>query len=110
MLCDANGVPLKFLLSGGQASDIAYAQPLLDEAHIPSLRGRPRRTMKPGLNTRLRLDELPSIQPASEAPGTSMSSVSQAQTPTLLQKLWFRHAVKCSTFYLSCLVRRLQFA
>ena len=32
MLCDANGVPLKFLLSGGQASDIAYAQPLLDEA------------------------------------------------------------------------------
>ena len=41
MLCDANGVPLKFLLSGGQASDIAYAQPLLDEAYIPSLRGRP---------------------------------------------------------------------
>jgi len=43
MLCDANGVPLKFLLSGGQASDIAYAQPLLDEAYIPSLRGRPRK-------------------------------------------------------------------
>ena len=41
MLCDANGVPLKFLLSGGQTSDIAYAQPLLDEAYIPSLRGRP---------------------------------------------------------------------
>lgn len=41
MLCDANGVPLYFLLSGGQASDIAYAQPLLDEAYIPSLRGRP---------------------------------------------------------------------
>ena len=43
MLCDSNGVPLKFLLSGGQASDIAYAQPLLDEAYIPSLRGRPRK-------------------------------------------------------------------
>ncbi len=26
MLCDANGVPLNFLLSGGQVSDIAYAQ------------------------------------------------------------------------------------
>jgi len=43
MLCDANGVPLRFLLSGGQASDIAFAQPLLDEAYIPSLRGRPRK-------------------------------------------------------------------
>lgn len=43
MLCDANGVPLRFLLSGAQASDIAYAQPLLDEAYIPSLRGRPRK-------------------------------------------------------------------
>ncbi|ANF86295.1 transposase IS4 family protein [Pseudomonas antarctica] len=43
MLCDANGVPLRFLLSGGQASDIAYAQPLLDEAYIPSLSGRPRK-------------------------------------------------------------------
>ncbi|GFZ61590.1 hypothetical protein ALP44_200120 [Pseudomonas syringae pv. theae] len=32
MRCDANGVPLCFLLSGGQASDIAYAQSLLDEA------------------------------------------------------------------------------
>ncbi|CAI8922264.1 hypothetical protein EMIT0P258_50005 [Pseudomonas sp. IT-P258] len=41
MLCDANGEPLRFLLSGGQASDIAYTQPLLDEASIPSLRGRP---------------------------------------------------------------------
>jgi hypothetical protein len=40
MLFDANGVPLRFLLSGGQASDIVYAQPLLDEAYIPSLRGR----------------------------------------------------------------------
>lgn len=26
MLCDANGAPLHFLLSGGQASDISYAQ------------------------------------------------------------------------------------
>ena len=26
MLCDANGVPLRVLLSGGQASDISYAQ------------------------------------------------------------------------------------
>lgn len=43
MLCDANGVPLRFLLSGGQASDITYAQSLLDEAYIPSLRGRPRK-------------------------------------------------------------------
>ncbi|NBA93555.1 IS5 family transposase [Pseudomonas sp. R5(2019)] len=43
MLCDANGVPLRFLLPGGQASDIAYAQPLLDEVCIPSLRGRPRK-------------------------------------------------------------------
>ena len=43
MLCDANGVPLRFLLSCGQASDIAYAQPLLDRAYAPSLRGRPRK-------------------------------------------------------------------
>lgn len=43
MLCDANGVPLCFKLSGGQASDIAYAQPLLDQVEIPSRRGRPRR-------------------------------------------------------------------
>lgn len=42
MLCDANGVPLRFLLSGGQASDISYAEPLLDDVSIPtSKRGRP---------------------------------------------------------------------
>lgn len=41
MLSDANGVPLKFLLSSGQASDIIYAQLLLDKAYIPSLLGRP---------------------------------------------------------------------
>ena len=34
MLCDANGVPLRFLLSGGQASDISYAEPLLDDVCI----------------------------------------------------------------------------
>jgi len=47
MLCDANGTPLRFLLSGGQASDISYAQPLLDEVSIPSRqRGRPRKRCK----------------------------------------------------------------
>jgi transposase len=43
MLCDSNGIPLCFNLSGGQASDIAYAQPLLDSACIPSVHGRPRK-------------------------------------------------------------------
>ncbi|MDR2307804.1 MAG: IS5 family transposase [Paucimonas sp.] len=47
MLCDANGIPLRFLLSGGQASDISYAQPLLDDVSIPSSqRGRPRKRCK----------------------------------------------------------------
>ncbi len=46
MLCDANGVPLRFLLSGGNASDINYAQPLLDGVHIPTVRGRPRKRCK----------------------------------------------------------------
>lgn len=47
MLCDANGTPLRFLLSGGQASDISYAQPLLDDVSIPSSqRGRPRKRCK----------------------------------------------------------------
>ncbi|MFP3443533.1 MULTISPECIES: IS5 family transposase [Pseudomonas] len=47
MLCDANGTPLRFLLSSGQASDISYAQPLLDEVSIPSSqRGRPRKRCK----------------------------------------------------------------
>ncbi|WP_122259119.1 IS5 family transposase [Pseudomonas syringae] len=47
MLCDANGTPLRFLLSGGQVSDISYAQPLLDEVSIPSnQRGRPRKRGK----------------------------------------------------------------
>ena len=47
MLCDANGTPLRFRLSGGQASDISYAQPLLDKVSIPSSqRGRPRNRCK----------------------------------------------------------------
>ncbi|MNN56078.1 Transposase DDE domain protein [compost metagenome] len=38
---------MRFLLSGGQASDISYAQPLLDEVSIPSSqRGRPRKRCK----------------------------------------------------------------
>ena len=41
MLCDANSVAMKFLLSGGQASDITYAQPLLDQAYIPACAGAP---------------------------------------------------------------------
>ena len=44
MLCDSNGIPLCFNLSGGQASDIAHAQPLLDQVQVPSSqRGRPRK-------------------------------------------------------------------
>lgn len=39
MLCDANGVPLNFLLPGEQTSNIIYAQPPLDNAYIQSLRG-----------------------------------------------------------------------
>ncbi len=43
MVCDANGVPLRFLLSPGQASDISYAQALLDQIRIPGKPGRPRK-------------------------------------------------------------------
>jgi transposase len=47
MFCDANGTPLRVLLSVGQASSISYAQPLLDEVCIPSnQRGRPRKRCK----------------------------------------------------------------
>ncbi len=47
MLCDANGIPLRFLPSGGQASDISYAQPLSDGVSIPSSqRGRLRKRYK----------------------------------------------------------------
>lgn len=47
MLCDANGTPLRFLLCGGQASDISYTQPLLNDVSIPSShRGRPRKRSK----------------------------------------------------------------
>ncbi|MCO7568336.1 IS5 family transposase, partial [Pseudomonas sp. S 311-6] len=43
MVCDTRGVPLHFILSGGQASDISHAEPLLDGVHIPTERGRPRK-------------------------------------------------------------------
>lgn len=47
MFCDANGIPLRFFLSGGQASDIGYTQQLLEEVSIPSSqRGRPRKRCK----------------------------------------------------------------
>ncbi|TCW38543.1 DDE family transposase [Marichromatium gracile] len=43
LLCDAKGVPLNFLLSTGQHSDIRYAQTLLDQVRLPSAhRDRPR--------------------------------------------------------------------
>lgn len=35
MLCDANGIPLSFVLTPGQASDISDACSLLDKARIP---------------------------------------------------------------------------
>ncbi|KPW98511.1 ISPs1, transposase OrfB [Pseudomonas savastanoi] len=41
MVCDANGVPLHFILSSGQASDIA--QPLLDQVRMHGKSGRPRK-------------------------------------------------------------------
>lgn len=43
MLSYVNGVPSNFFLSGGNAGDITFAQPLLDGASIPSGRGRPRK-------------------------------------------------------------------
>jgi len=43
MVCDANGVPLRFLLSPGQASDISKVQALLDQVRIPGKPGRPRK-------------------------------------------------------------------
>jgi hypothetical protein len=47
MICDANGTPLRFLLSGGQVNDIGYAQPLLEDVCIPTTqRGRPRKRCK----------------------------------------------------------------
>lgn len=46
MLCAANGTPLRFLLSGGNASAINYAQPLLDGVSLPTMRGRPRKRCK----------------------------------------------------------------
>lgn len=43
MVCDANGVPLRFLLSPGQVSDISNTQALWDQIRIPSKRGRTRK-------------------------------------------------------------------
>jgi hypothetical protein len=43
MACAAKGVPLHFILSLGQASDIAHIQPLLDLVRIPGEPGRPRK-------------------------------------------------------------------
>lgn len=44
MLCEANGTPLRFLLSGGQANDLSFAHLLLDDLCIStSQRGRPRK-------------------------------------------------------------------
>lgn len=42
LVCDANGIPLRFLLSPGQASDFTHAQPLLDQVRIPG-KWRPRK-------------------------------------------------------------------
>ncbi|WP_423815501.1 IS5 family transposase [Pseudomonas putida] len=43
MLCDAKETLLRFFLSGGQGSDISYAQPLLDEVSTPSSQRRRQR-------------------------------------------------------------------
>ncbi|QVQ79176.1 IS5 family transposase [Pseudomonas lundensis] len=43
MVCDANGVPLHYRLSPGQASDVSHAQPLLDAVKIAGKPGRPRK-------------------------------------------------------------------
>ncbi|MBF8742097.1 transposase [Pseudomonas guariconensis] len=45
--CFDSRTTLRFLLSNGQAHDISYAQPLLDEVSIPSSPlGRPRKRFK----------------------------------------------------------------
>jgi hypothetical protein len=43
MVCDANGVPLRFMRSPGQVSDIAHTQPLLDQVRILGKPGRQRK-------------------------------------------------------------------
>lgn len=43
MICDVNGIPLRFMLSPGQASNIAHAQPLFDQVRIPGKSGRHRK-------------------------------------------------------------------
>lgn len=40
MVCDSNGVSLRFTLSPGQASDFAHAQPLLDRVQVPGKPGQ----------------------------------------------------------------------
>lgn len=42
LVCEANEISLRFLLSPGQASDITHAQPLLNQVRIPGKSGRPR--------------------------------------------------------------------
>jgi hypothetical protein len=39
MVCDANGMSLRFILSSRQVSDIAHAQSLLDQVELPVSRG-----------------------------------------------------------------------
>lgn len=47
MLCNAEGMLLYSMLSGGQASDITHAQPLLDETSLfSSVHGRSRKRCK----------------------------------------------------------------
>ncbi|GAC1038817.1 hypothetical protein thsps117_35750 [Pseudomonas sp. No.117] len=43
MVCDSNGVSLRFTLSSGKASDIAHAQPLLDRVQVPGKPGQSRK-------------------------------------------------------------------
>lgn len=43
LVYDANGAPLRFMLSPGQTSDIAQAQPLLKQVRIPGKPGWPRK-------------------------------------------------------------------
>ena len=41
LVCDAKGIPPRFLLSPGQVSDFTHAQSLLDQVRIPGKSGRP---------------------------------------------------------------------
>lgn len=46
MVCDSNGVSLRFTLFPGQASDIAHAQPLLDRVQVPGKPGQSRKSSR----------------------------------------------------------------